>query len=395
MSRRWVVVVLAGAVLALGVQVWWQWPQGYLRRGQQALTARDYATAREQLGRYLAHRPNDAAARLLAARAARRSHEYYEAHDHLNRCRADARLREAAEVEIALIGVQRGDDPSAALRLRSEEDDDLALVILEVLIQHDLDTYRLRQAQVDLARYLERRPDDLHALLARGYVWERLLRFADAVDDYRAAVVAHPDSEQARLKLAETLLIAGTPSEALEHFERLAAKWQEKRAVRFGLAQCHRRLGDADAAQRQLDALLAESPEDGEALWERGQIDLGRKRPADAEAYLRKAARVSPYDRRIAYSLAVCLQTQGKRAEAEKIHQRVADLDADLKRLAQVRQEVMDRPTDPAPRCEGGLLFLRNGEREEGVRWLRLALKLDPACRPAREALDRVEAERR
>jgi Tfp pilus assembly protein PilF len=38
-------------------------------------------------------------------------------------------------------------------------------------------------------------------------------------------------------------------------------------------------------------------------------------------------------------------------------------------------------------RCEGGILFLNNGEEQEGVRWLRQALRLDPANRQAHEAL--------
>jgi hypothetical protein len=40
------------------------------------------------------------------------------------------------------------------------------------------------------------------------------------------------------------------------------------------------------------------------------------------------------------------------------------------------------------------LLFLRNGERREGLRWLRLALRLDPGCQEARKALAEAEAQR-
>ena len=52
----------------------------------------------------------------------------------------------------------------------------------------------------------------------------------------------------------------------------------------------------------------------------------------------------------------------------------------------------MRRPDDAALRCEGGLLFLRNGERREGVRWLREALRLDSRCEAARAALAQAEA---
>jgi len=89
-------------------------------------------------------------------------------------------------VEYALLAVQQGDEgPVAELRQRALEDDELSLVILETLIQHDIDSYRLRQALHELTLYLSRRPDDLQAQLGRGYVWERLQHPADALENYR------------------------------------------------------------------------------------------------------------------------------------------------------------------------------------------------------------------
>ena len=83
----------------------------------------------------------------------------------------------------------------------------------------------------------------------------------------------------------------------------------------------------------------------------------------------------------------------GRRDESAKVSDRVAQLDADVRRLEKVCQAVMERPNDAALRCEGGLLFLRNGERDEGVRWLRIALRLDPNCQSAREALAGAEGQ--
>jgi tetratricopeptide (TPR) repeat protein len=394
LRRPLVLGLLAGAVLAAGLVAWRQWPRRFLRQGEAALAAREYDKAREHLARYLSHRPGDAHARLLAARAARHLGEYYEAHEHLRRCREEGGDAEAVEVETALIAVQRGEEPAPGLRRRAEQDDELALVILEVLIQHDLDSYRLRQALHGLTRYLRARPDDLQALLARGYVWERFLYFADALEDYRKAVEVHPDSERARLKLAETLLIAGTPGEALEQYEWLAGRRPEQPDVKLGLARCRRRLGQPEEAGRLLADLLARAPEDGEVLWERGQLEMDRGQAAEAEGWLRKAVRASPHDRRVAYSLYRCLLALDRRDEAEKVNARVAEIDADLRRLDQVRQAVMKRPHDAELRCEGGLLFLRNGEREEGIRWLRHALRLNPNCQAARDALAGAEGSR-
>ena len=392
-TRRRVALLLLMALLVAAYLGWREWPRQFLRQGEKALTARDYDGAREQLARYLSYRPNDPRARLLAARAARRLREYYEAFDHLERCRQAGGDAGAIDAETALIAVQRGGEPTAVLLERAGGSDELSLAILEVLIQHDLDHYRLRSALHRLNHYLTLRPDDLQALMARAYVWERFLYFADALGDYRLAVAAHPDDERARLKLGETLLIAATPGEALSHYEWLAARRPEQPLVKLGLARCRRRLGEFDDARRLLDDLLATAPNDGEALWERGQIELDQGRAAEAEAWLRKAVEARPHDSRVAYSLSRCLLALGRRDEAAKLSARVTQLDADVRRLDKVCQAVMERPNDAALRCEGGLLFLRNGERDEGLRWLRQALRIDPNNKEARDAL--AEGERR
>ena len=82
-----------------------------------------------------------------------------------------------------------------------------------------------------------------------------------------------------------------------------------------------------------------------------------------------------------------CLAQLGREEEAKTYEARVKRLDGDLTRLSVLRDAVIKHPSDADLRCEGGLLFLRNGEREEGLRWLQLALRLDPNCEPARAAL--------
>jgi tetratricopeptide (TPR) repeat protein len=393
-SRLLLLLLILAALAAGGYATWrWRWTAQLLSQGEEALAGREYTKAHEQLARYLSLRPSDTRAHLLAARVARRLKQYDEAEEHLRRCRQDGGVREAVAVEHALLEVQRGGEGSIeALRQRALVDDELALLILEVLIQNDLDTYRLRQAQQDLTLYLSRRPDDLQALLGRGSLWERFLSFADARDDYHRAVAAHPDSERARLKLADTLLIAGTPAEALEQYQWLAARWPDRPEVRLGLARCHRRLGDLKEALPLLDALLAEAPGHGEALWERGQVELDQGRPSEAEPWLRKAVAALPYDRRVAYTLSRCLLELEHRDEAEAVSARVAQLDADVRRLDELRQEILKQPDDAQLRCEGGLLFLRNGERREAIRWLQMALRLDPHCEAARSALAKADS---
>src|SRR5262249_16932564 len=144
------------------------------------------------------------------------------------------------------------------------------------------------------------------------------LYFSDALEDYKKAVAAHPGSERARLKLGETLLIVATPAEALVQYQWLAARRPQQREVRLGLARCRRRLGQAGPARPRPADLLAAAREDGEVLWERGQLELDEGQPAEAEPWLRKAVRARPRDRRVAYSLSRCLLALGRDDEAEE-----------------------------------------------------------------------------
>src|SRR5262249_54132613 len=240
--------------------------------------------------------------------AARRAGEHDEASAQLHRCLAEGGPADTIAVEYALLAVQQGEEgPIAGLRQRALEDDELALLILEVLIQHDMDSYGLRLALSELTLYLTRRPHDLRARMGRARVWERFQSYADALEDYRAAVEAHPDNEQARQHLAETLLIVGTPAEALEHYQWLAGRWPEQPEAGLGLARCQRRLGHEAGAQQMLDSLLAEAPDYSPALWERGRMALEQSRPAEAEPWLRRAVHGRPYDRHISYTLYCCL----------------------------------------------------------------------------------------
>jgi tetratricopeptide (TPR) repeat protein len=391
MSRR-VLLLLALAAGAAGAAGWVYRERAktaeLLRVGEEALSARDYPRAKEHLARYLAERPDDTRARLLAARVARRAGNYPEAREHLSVCRERGGDLEPIVVEEALIEVQRGDEhPVAFLRERVKRDDDLRRGSLEVVITHALHPHQLPAALTRLTRYLEHRPGDVQALMSRAYVWERFHSFADALADYRAAVAANPDHPQARLKLAETALLAGPPDEARTHFLWLAERDPGSVAVRLGLARCARRLGEPDEARRMLDAILADSRDHGETLWERGEVELERGDAAAAEPFLRRAARRMPHDRRPHYSLYRCLLRLDRKEEAAAVDARVKELDADVRRLREVIEGVMKNPNDAALRHEGGVLFLRNGEREQGLRWLRMALLINPDYEPARTAL--------
>jgi predicted Zn-dependent protease len=374
--------------------IWNLQAAAHLNAAEEALERRDYRQALLHLESYLstwatlASQPQQARARFLAAQTARRLGRHDEAAEYLRLCRDQGWDPDAIGLEEMLGALQRGDaSVGPALWQRVQAEDPESLTILEVLIQHYLDSYRLYRTLECLNRYLKQRPNDLHALLGRAFVWERFLYFTGALSDYRRAVAHHPDSAAARLRLAKTLLIAGTPQEALEHFQHLEKREPGSPVVRLGIAQCRRRLGQREEARTLLDEVLAQQPDNADALWDRAQLALDEGKPVQAEPWLRRAVRRAPHDRKVYFSLYRCLDLQHKDKEAAEFRARADRIDANLRRLESLTRAVLRSPNDAALRCQVGMLFLENGEEQEGIRWLSQALRLDARCQEAQRAL--------
>jgi Flp pilus assembly protein TadD len=377
------------AVAAIGAWgVYYYRTEAVLHDAEQALERHDYDAAGQLLARYLQARPNAGRGHFLAARAARRVQRYDEAEEHLRACQRLGYDQDAVSLERTLSDVQRGNlRAEKPLWARAEADDPQALAILEVLIQEYIDSYRLGRALDALKLYLEKRPNDVQALLGRAYVFERLLYFGEATDAYRRAVALAPDNDAARMRFGESLLIVGPPSEALAQFEILRTRRGDSPAVLLGLAKSRRQLGQTEKAKQLLDALLKDQPHHAAALVERGKVALEQEQFEEAESFLSQAVELAPHDREARHNLSVALRQEGRGEQAAKEIARVQEIDADLRRLDRVTKAVLKSPGDVALRCEAALLFLHNGEEQEGVRWLTFALRLDPDCVAAHKAL--------
>jgi tetratricopeptide (TPR) repeat protein len=390
-TRRQLVVTTAVlvAVAAIGAAaVYYYHTEAVLHDAEQALERHDNDAARQLLARYLQARPNAGRGHFLAARAARRVQRYDEAEEHLLACQRLGYDPDAISLERTMSDVQRGNlRAEKPLWARVEADDPQALAILEVLIQEYIDSYRLGRALDALKLYLDKRPNDVQAMLGRAYVFERLLYFGQATDDYRRAVAVAPDNDAARQRFAESLLIVGPPSEALRQFETLRGRCGDTPAVVLGLAKSRRQLGQTEKAKQLLNALLKDQPQNAAALVERGKVALEQEQFEEAESFLRRGVELAPHDREAHHNLSVALRQEGRGEEAAKEIARVQEIDADLRRLDRVTKAVLKSPGDVALRCEAALLFLHNGEEQEGVRWLTFALRLDAGCVPAHKAL--------
>jgi Flp pilus assembly protein TadD len=383
--------LLAASALGLALAGRQAWAAHRYHAALAALDRRDFDAAAAHLDGCLLVWPTSVEVRLLQARLARQAGAYAEAERRLEQCRRLHGPRDAVSLEEGLLRAQQGEltpELEDTLRARADQGGPDEALVLEALGRGYSRCYRLNDALGCLDRWVGCRPDDVQALLGRGWVHERLRRYEEAEADYRRAVALVPQMEEPALRLAQLLLLLGRqPEEPAALFERLWQGPSHDRAAGVGLAQCWLKTGRADEARRLLAVLAAEAPRDPNVLFERGNLALQQGNPAEAEDLLRRAAALAPHDYQIQYALYQCLQQQGRDAEARAAQERVRALEADLLRIDELTERLQRRPYDPALRCEIGRLFLRGGERHEGELWLKSALLADPHYRPAHQAL--------
>jgi tetratricopeptide (TPR) repeat protein len=388
---RVVVLALAGAALALGGLQGWAWY--HFREAGRLEGRQQFSRAHAEYARSLQVWRWSASTHLLAGRAARRAGLYPEAEWHLAECQ---RLQGGSPdpsvplaLERLLLQAQSGDldEVEGVLWDASARQGPEAPLILEALARGYLRMLRLGMAQSCVEKLLQREPDNVEALVIRGWIREGGGDSALAARDYRRALDLDPEREDVRLSLAR-LLARDKPEEARGHFEYLVARQPDNPDVMLGLAQTYRALGQPDKARPLLEALLAKDPGNSRGLTELAALTAA-DRTAETEALLRKAIAADPANKDAHYQLYLCLAQQpGREAEAAAelaTHKRVV---ADLTRLAEiVGKEMTARPNDPNLPCELGVIYLRYGMADQGVRWLHRALKLDPTHQPSHQTL--------
>ncbi|HZY89373.1 MAG TPA: tetratricopeptide repeat protein [Gemmataceae bacterium] len=373
---------------AAGTQLW----ALHHYRAARAETERYHTNAaRAHLEACLKVWPRDPDALLLAARGARRLGDFEQAEVFLARYRERRGPEdEAGALEQVFLRAERGDvDDVGPYCVRLiEEGRPAAPLALEALAHGFLRKYRLREAALCLTQWLERRPDDTQAVLFRGIVHEQLQQRDEAVASYRRVVQLDAEHDEGRMRLCALLLLAGRGGEAATHLEYLLGRARDNPLVPVYLARAHAQQGEPAEAVRLLDGVLAREPQFGPALAERGRLALQAGELEKAEGLLREAVGRDPGDYQSHYQLYQCLSRLGKADEMREQGRRLKRVEDDLDRIQKiVTRDLERRPHDPALRYEAGMIMLRAGAADEGVRWLQGALKEDPDYAPAHRAL--------
>lgn len=334
--------------------------------------------------------PRDPEVLLLAARAARRARVYGDTERLLAMYRKIRGRDDAHAFEQLLLATELQVDETAELCWSQVEEGHAdSPLLLEALLRGYLRQYRLGRARLCLDYWRQLQAENPQVFYLEGiFQLDHLHAMATAADYYRRALELDPDHEEARLGLAVALLLGKSFDRAAEHFKRLRQCQPDNLRVQVGLAECLDNQGQTAEALRLVDEVLARQPQFPAALALRGQLALKSGELAEAETLLRQALRYMPMDHGACYNLVLCLERSGQEGKARRQRRRLQQMEDDTARFSDiVTKELGRRPTDPALHCTLGQLLLRSGQREEGLRWIQNALRLDPHYAPARQAL--------
>lgn len=389
-TRVAVVAVAAAGAAVGGYQIYKAAAAGSHYRAAVAAADRgDQPAARRHLTVCLEEWPDSGEVNFLMARAARRDGDFAAATKFLKRAEAAGWAADAIEMERTLLRGQTGDFRRVEGQIlrwaqleTPEQDLFLEVLVPNYLLRHDLD-----RAYDLLTAWTARDPGNVRAQMWLVEVCERLRMVDRAAEAAKAAAAAAPDRADVRAKCGQLLLEFHKAGEARPHLERAVELAPADPAARLGLARCLHELGDAPAATRLLDDLLATSPDDPAVLAVRGMVALQAGRADEAVRFSQRVLARIPSDLDALNTLAQAMTQLGRTDEAKQYRDRLAAAQKDLDELGEVTRAVARAPRDPEPRYRAGVILLRNGMRDGGVRWLESALAEDPGYEPARKAL--------
>jgi tetratricopeptide (TPR) repeat protein len=233
------------------------------------------------------------------------------------------------------------------------------------------------------------------AHVGKGYDLEQRDRFAEAAQEFRAALALDPDAVQARYQLAVCLFALGERDESRKELVRLRSSTHTDPKVTYYLGRLDLLVGDPDGAIRKLQSIM-QNPPFADTAFYLGSAYLDKRDTRTAIAWLRKAILADPRDFRSHYRLARALQQEGLHEGAEKEYAVSTELreryneasrqsltcaealrGQSIEQAREICNHLFDR-NDPDKLTSLGILYGENGKYQEAIEPLKRAAELDP-----------------
>ena len=201
-------------------------------------------------------------------------------------------------------------------------------------IQQAANLVRQRQwpeAEAVLSQLLASHPGEPDGLQLLGLVRENQDRLAEAEPLFRQSLALRPKQPHVQVHLGRILAQTGRHAEAIEQLQSAGRAQPDLVDAFVILAQVQFTTGDLAGAEANYRSALRLNPASQVTLLGLGVLLNQMRRPAEAEPFLRTAAentsRPAPWQAKVAASLGLSLDMQGKSAEAASAWRRAIALD--------------------------------------------------------------------
>ncbi len=305
----------------------------------------------------------------------------------------------------AMTGNLKGLDQQLATLLIEGTDAD---EICEAYVLGCLMAYRLEDAEAVLQVWLSDFPNASKARFLFGRLLEHRENLNAAAEQYSiASDLGHGPSAYA---LAGVLAEQHDHEAAIVQATRARNLLYDPQPGNVLLARLHRMIGDLDSAEQYLSAAAESNVESAAIAWkiagvpssdaiseidsERGEVLLGRKKYAEAEASFRLALEKSPQRWRLRNSLATALRLQGKLEEAAVHLKRFGDATQALNECGSLIDKLRSSPDDVEARFTVAKTLLKHVSEDQGLVWLKSVLQYDPGHQETHQILYEYYRER-
>ena len=178
------------------------------------------------------------------------------------------------------------------------------------------------------------------------------------------------------------------PEEAIEHYDKCLRDPRLADPARIGRSIALKMIGQVEMAREQLRQVVESNPEQADAAYELGLLELEAGDAQAAVEHLQHACKLNPTKLEPRYSLLQALQMCGRREEAAIEKAFVEEARETSERVQLLSDASQANPADAEIRFKLGELLLRRGRAAEGLSWLQSVLQISPGHAGARELLD-------
>jgi tetratricopeptide (TPR) repeat protein len=358
---------------------------------REAIASGRFRAAEAPLSHYLSARPTSPEAHALAAQLALEKGDLAKVTDELNRARAlgypKPRLERLHAVTLARIGRYAEAEPILVRLLGQSSSPDPT--VEASLARVYLMTYRLRQAEDLIERWIQHAPAD-----GRPYLWLTEIDRRMEVDNldtprrhYRQALERDPELDAARLGLAETLRKMHRNDEARQEYSHYLARHPDDVAALVGMGSTAIALGDPTAAIPILDRAVKIAPDAVNVLKGRASLAMAFGQAREALACLDRALGVDPFDTESLYARSRARAALGDKTGASRDLELFKQYERDHAELLALRGSLMAHPTNNDLRSQVARWMFAHGRVEEGLGWANAVLASDPNHQVANQLL--------